>query len=255
MAIAKKELKLGLRFKINFFSSVVLNPLLYSLWFALIYAGFFSFGTSNVAGVTPSTLIPFLILGGLANIIYRTGYYAFDTKFMAEKYWHTIEGTLIAPINRISILLGIGLIEILRISIFLLAGIGIAFFMYSPSLIRLFIVIFTMILLCLMTLGMGLVKAGFILANENMLAIFQYLNYDFMFLSCFYYPIEALPSWIHPFVMINPVYHAVILIRDAWFGLPISLLSLGIVSFITLLSLLLGTMLFSLTWRKLGITG
>ena len=212
-------------------------------------------GGKNSEGINPTNVIPFLILGCLANILYRAGYNAFDTKFLAEKFWHTIEATLISPINKISILFGVFFVEMMRIILFIIGGIGIALLFYPTATYKAAIVLLILLLLGLMTIGIGLVKAGFILANENMLAFFQYFNYLIMFLSCFYYPIEALPSWIHPLVILNPVYHGTTIIRDVWFGNPFSMLSFLFVFLTALSSLIFGTLLFSLTWRKLGITG
>ena len=128
LTIAEKETKLALRYKVPFFTSSLVGPIIRIMPFLLVYWGFFAFGENASIGgeVTSANFVIFLILGMLCDVFFDTGWKTFTGRFMTEKYWQTIEAMLLSPINRISFIFGGGLSDFISLFpsllLFLAAG-------------------------------------------------------------------------------------------------------------------------------------
>lgn len=256
-SILEKELKLELRFKFSFIFSSLFDPMVNAFWFGVLYFGFFSLGAKPLWGVTKEGFIPFLILGCLVNTFFSLGFGAFSYKLLYEKFWQTVEAFLVAPVSRFHLLLGLGFVELIRASFPLVLFLAICFWIHPTSLLVLLIVPLILISVLMGSLGIGFLRGIFTLTNENILPLFNILYWGWGFLSCFYYPKEIFPQWVQSLIMINPVYHAVALIRHLWFDYPIDsiLLSLTYMLGFSLLMPLLGVYLFNRLWARLGIQG
>ena len=255
--ILEKELKLELRFKFSFLFSSLIDPVINTFWFGLLYLGFFSIGSKPLWGVTREAFIPFLVVGGLVNGFFSVGFGVFSSKLLYEKFWKTIEAFLIVPISRFHLLLGYGLVEFIRMSFALLLFLGFCYWLHPTSGLVLLSVLLILVGLLMGSLGVGLIRGIFTLTNENILPAFNFLYWGWGFMSCFYYPKEILPRFIEPLTLVNPVYHAVTLIRHLWFDYPISSVfvsSLWILGFAILMPLT-GVTLFNRLWKKMGIQG
>lgn len=255
--LLEKEMKLELRFKFSFIFSSLLDPMVNALWFGVLYLGFFSVGAQPLWGVTKEGLVPFLILGSLVNAFFALGFGVFSYKLLNEKFWQTIEAFLVAPVSRFNLLLGFGLVEFVRISFACVLFLVFCFWFHPVSWTVLILVPLILIGLLLGGLGVGLVRGIFTLTNENILPFFNILYWGWGFVSCFYYPAEVLPKFIQPLIFINPVYHALTLIRHLWFQYPISsvfISTLWVLGF-ALLMPIAGVYLFNRLWKKLGLQG
>lgn len=256
-AILEKELKLELRFKFSFIFSSLLDPMINAFWFGLLYFGFFSLGAQPLWGVTKEGFIPFLILGCLTNAFFSLGFGAFSYKLLFEKFWQTIEAFLVAPVSRFHLLIGLGFMEFIRISFSLILFLSFCFWFKPVSLVTLLLVPLILISLLIGSLGVGLLRGIFTLTNENILPFFNILYWGLGFSSCFYYPKEIFPGWVQSFIQVNPIYHAVTLIRHLWFEYPIDSVltsSLWVLGF-ALFMPMVGVYLFNRLWEKLEIQG
>ena len=215
-AIAKKEVKLGLRFKYNFVFETLLSPLRLFVLFVIVYTGFFSSGASNVGNVEKENYLLFLLLGASVYSFFSLGFSLFYVKFYNEKYWKTIQALLIAPIDRIDLIMGVGLSEIVKLSLTMPFFFGMAFILSPTHLSSFIVVLVTILLLFLGVLSFSLIQGAFTLSNENFLFLFTYIFWIWGILSCFYYPIEALPDIVKPLVRVNPIYHGLVIVRGVW---------------------------------------
>lgn len=257
LATVEKELRLELRFKFSFIFSAFLDPLVNTVWFGILYFGFFSMGAKPLWGVTKEGFIPFLVLGSLVNVFFSLGFGVFSYKLLYEKFWQTIEAFLVAPVSRFHLLMGLGLVELIRVSFALLLFLGLCFWLKPVSWEVVVLVPLILVGLLFGSLGLGMLRGVFTLTNENILPFFNILYWGWGFLSCFYYPVEILPRFLQPLCLVNPIYHAVTLIRHLWFDYPIpSVLvsSLWVLGF-SLLMPAIGVYLFNYLWRRLGLQG
>lgn len=210
------------RYVLPFLSGVFFGPLKVAVWFIVIYFGFFSVGNTGIGNLNKENYILFILLGSIFQIFFTIATSDFPNKFFYEKYWKTIQGILIAPINSLKFVFGLSLSEIIKTSFafFVLSAIALSVFPIPLYKFALIVVIILSMFVGLMFVG--LIRATFILINENINTIFEYIFLAVGFLSCFYYPIETFPRFIRPLIYINPVYQAIDLIRNIWLDHPIS---------------------------------
>jgi len=264
-AIAKKEIKLALRFKFPFFSSSLIGPMIRIMPFLLVYWGFFSFTPEGSIGgvVTAENFIVFLILGMLADVFFYMGWSAFHKKFMMEKFWQTIEATLLAPIYRLSLIFGIGMSEFVSLFPSLVLFLAVSFVFFPISLINLGVVLVVLLMLFSISLSIGLIVGCAALFNENFMPIFEYIRIAFVFFSCFYYPITVLRiPWLGIYgeilptiAFINPIYQANFLIKNIWLQGVIPFESLSYVLFFAIVSPIAAVYIFRRLFKALSIQG
>lgn len=257
IAIAKKEIKLSLRFKYDYFFSTLITPIKFLIFFAIVYAGFFATGATGIGGIEKENYFLFLLFGSLIHSIMSSGFFLFQGNFLSEKYWKTIQALLIAPVKKINLIVGTGLSELFKNSIIISVLFIIAFILMRISFLNLLIVFVTLLLLMLGIIGFGLIPGTFALSNENFLFLFKYFLWAWGFLSCFYYPIEALPSIIKPLVLLNPVYHGLYIIRELWINGSVNnfFLHFLIVLNFAIIMPLISIIIFNKVIKKYGISG
>ena len=255
-AVAEKELFLSMRYKLSFFLTALINPVLGIIPFFLIYYGFLHFtGATEFAGLNRENYIGFLLLGMLVYTFFNDGFNVFSSKFLNEKYWKTIEAVFISPISYMSLVIGVGLSEAIRLIPTLLVFIAVAAIFSLPNPVALILAILMLYLLFLFCCSMGLIHGAMSLSNENLLPIFGYAFSALALLSCFFYPIGLVPDALKPLVKINPLYQGVTFIRDAWLLGEISWISIIYVLAFTVAGLILSVRIFTTVWKTLGVEG
>lgn len=260
LAIAEKEIKLSLRFKIPFFTTSMIEPFIRIAPFMLVYFGFFLGGAHSFGIVTASNFVAFLILGLVADVFLVHGYIVLYSKFMEEKYWQTIEGMLLAPINKLSLLGGQALSIIVSLFLSMLLFFGVSYVLMPVSILHLLVCLLLIAMILPISLGIGLVYASSALFNENFAPLFNYARIGIVFLSCFYYPItifEKTPllALLKPIVLLNPFYQAVFAIRSAWIYGIIEWASIAYVAAFAVITPLIAVFIFNKLWKRLNITG
>ncbi len=261
IAIAEKDLKLDLRFKILFFSSTVINPITVAIPFMLVYYGLFTTGSAApTSDLGEKNFAPFLLLGAMTSIILHEGFNNFFNRFSLEKYWKTIEALTLAPVNKMALIIGgaiDGFVSLLPAMATFFTILWLIQPTTIPSLVQITI---TLALLLLISMSLGLVSGLAVIFNENYLPIFKYSIIGLTFFSCFYYPISLFDNHpallaIKPLVEINPYYHGVTILRNAWFFNTINMNSFIYVLIFALTLPFISVYIFNKAWKMFIVQG
>ncbi len=255
LAITKKDLRLESRFIIPFLSHLFFSPLKTAVWFLVIYYGFFSTGSAGVGNFNSGNYFLFVVIGSLFQLLFTIALTDFPNKFFSEKFWQTIQGFLVAPINSMKLVLGLGLSQLVMASFAILVLTVIAFLISPIPFVNILVIILILLCLFLGLMFVGLIRAGLVLVSENLNGAFDYFVLAWGFISCFYYPIESFPKFIRPVIFYNPVFQAVTLVRDLWQNQSINSLSLIYVLSLSAIAVLLGASLFKYLLKNYEIEG
>ena len=243
-ALWYREFKVFQREKSRVVSSII-NPI---LWLLIIGGGLgsvISFGGVNYQSfIYPGVLIQ----SALFSAVFFGVYIVWDKKidFLKE--------VLVSPMSRTAIFVGKivgGSTDSLLQSVILLA-VGYAFvstgimtgIVFSPVSIAISIAF-------LLVTTVGLVSIGLIIGSqmespEGFQLIVSFLIFPMFFLSGALFPIENLPPWLAPFVLLNPATYSVDGLREALIGLHRFNLALDfiVISVFSLVMIFIGTYAF-----------
>ena len=152
--------------------------------------------------------------------------------------------------------MGVGLAESAGLIFIILVCFGAALLVAPVSIWKVVCVLSVVLLTYMGSLCVGLILGSIVLTRENLVFLLEYFFWFWVFLSCFYYPIDSLPKFFHPLVEINPIYHAVLLIRKLWSGAEGSYaLHFYFVLLFPLSSLGIGSVLFDKIVNKWNVSG
>jgi len=273
LTIAEKEVKLALRFKLSFFLDHLISPIIRIVPFIMIYSGIFlmSNGNFNIGGeVSNYNFILFLLIGMFMDTYFSVGVTSFQSKFINEKYWQTIEATFLAPINKLSLIFGVGVSDAISIlPMYIMFGI-ISLTLMPIGIEKILIAILVLGLIFTISLSLGLIFGSISLFQENLTPLAGYFRMGITFFSCFYYPITILPvitefNILQSIARLNPIFQGVDIIRSVWFGngLPPTEIVFGFIPINPLIYLvavaaiapLIAVFVFDKLWKILGIQG
>jgi ABC-2 type transport system permease protein len=243
-ALWYREIKVFLRERSRVISSII-NPL---LWLLIIGGGLGS--VVSFGGVNYQTFIypGVLIQTALFSSVFFGVYIVWDKKvdFMKE--------VLVAPMRRTSLFVGkiVGGSTDTLLQILILFAIGIVFtFVGIMPGLQLTVFSIAISLAFLIVTTVGLVSVGLIIGSqmespEGFQLIISFLIFPLFFLSGALFPITNLPTWLAPFIFVNPVTYAVDGIRGVLLGISqFSLLfDFALVCLFALVMILLGTYAF-----------
>ncbi|NVM03965.1 MAG: ABC transporter permease [Candidatus Helarchaeota archaeon] len=285
LAIAEKEIKLKLRFPLNFFSEIFIKPFISLIPYIILYAGIFTAQSPNNTLITlylakdypdlfnfllfnflkdnfsssfnQTTYLSWLLVGNIIFIFSRNGFDAFMSRFRTEKYWSTIQGMLLTPINRYLMLLGFVITSFIESMIFFVMMIIISFLVYPIAFYQVILIFLIAFLMILASSGLGLIKGAVYISTESLLTIFELLQFFILFISCYSIPIEYFPESLQFLALINPFYHGVNSAQNIYFGnySPDLLFSIGYITIFAIVTTILGVYLFNRIWKKFGIHG
>jgi ABC-2 type transport system permease protein len=216
-ALWYREIKVYLRERSRIVSSIV-NPI---MWLLIIGGGLGA--AVSFSGVNYQTFIfpGVLMQATLFSSIFFGVYIVWDKKidFLKE--------VLVAPMSRLSIFVGkiLGGATDTIIQVSLLLAIGYAF--SSVGIIaglQLNILSIALTLIFLLVITAGLVSIGLTIGSlmespEGFQLIVSFVIFPMFFLSGALFPIDNLPTWLSPFVFLNPVTYAVDGIRNILVGI------------------------------------
>ncbi|MDH7507194.1 MAG: ABC transporter permease [Candidatus Thermoplasmatota archaeon] len=216
-ALWYREFKVFLRERSRVISSIV-NPI---LWLLIIGGGLgsaVSFGEINYQTfIYPGILIQ----TALFSSIFFGVYIVWDKKidFLKE--------VLVAPMRRTSIFVGkiIGgsTDTLLQIIILLFIGLIFSIIGIMPDLhLNIFSIIVSLAFLLVTTTGLvsiGLTLGSQMESPEGFQLIGSFVIFPLFFLSGALFPITNLPSWLAPFIFINPITYAVDGVRGIMMGI------------------------------------
>ena len=261
-AIVEKEISLNLRFKSQFLINL-LNPLIQLFVYFFLFGAIFAIQQGGSIGYwNSSNFLLFLIIAMSINytqpIITK-----YTQLFLTEKYWKTLSAIIIAPLNRISLLIGILISQILISSIGVIFLFTLSSILFPISILQLILFILAYFCILLVFGSIGLILGAFAISNENFQNYYLLIVRFLFLLSCINYPKEIFPDFIQFFFTLNPFYYLFDLLRLIWYSglsptnafLYISPIHIITFILITILSPIIAVLLFERIYKKHGITG
>jgi ABC-2 type transport system permease protein len=242
-ALWYREIKVFLRERSRVISSII-NPL---LWLLIIGGGLgasVSFGNINFQ----TFIYPGILLQtALFSSIFFGVYIVWDKKidFMKE--------VLVAPMRRTSLFIGkiLGGSTDTFMQILILFFIGFVFVNIGlmPELhLNVLTVLISLVFLLITTVGLvsiGLIIGSQMESPEGFQLIISFLIFPMFFLSGALFPISNLPTWLAPFIFVNPVTYAVDGVRGVLIGASYSqfniLIDIGVVCLFSIVMILIST--------------
>ncbi|MFX1277220.1 MAG: ABC transporter permease [Promethearchaeota archaeon] len=212
-ALAEKDLKLQLRFKIyfvlNLFTSmiIILIPL---ILMALLFKTNPGFGVWTAENFVVYQFIAYniFLMNGLVT--------QYPNQLHLEKFWKTLPFLMIGSNNRYNILFGRYVSHVISISIPFTFFFILSYIFVRISLVTVFFVIVSFLLLALIFAGISMLFGVFAISNENLLGLTQFIYPIFMWFTCLMYPFEIYPPFIQDIINLNPLYHIFYLLRVMW---------------------------------------
>ena len=213
LAIAEKNLKLSLRFKaplvLRFFLPIftILMPL-------IIMGQLFSF-REEFGPWNETNYFVFQFVASQLYIIFNMRN-AFAGSLRTEKFWFTLQALIIAPFNRVNLLLGYFLTYLLLSSPGLIIFFVACYIIYPISLLTVIAMLFIYLLSAFAFSGIGLILAIFAISKENIVPFLGFGLQLFFLFSTLNLPFEFFPSYIQNIIDLNPLYYIVNFTRLVW---------------------------------------
>ncbi|MFX0142297.1 MAG: ABC transporter permease [Candidatus Hodarchaeota archaeon] len=285
MAVVEKEFLLKLRFPLGFISSIFTASIISLIPLIFIFSGllgksndeifaifYFTHAEKNLIyycllyqsienlyfnSINQFNFLSWLLMGNILFTFCNKGFTVFTKVFYEEKYWNTIQGMLLTPVNKVLILFGNLIMVLIESSIYFSLAIIICLFIYP---VPIYNVISFFLIGCIMLIasgGIGFIVGAILLTNENFNTIFQLVQFTILFFSCYSIPIIMFPETFQHISFINPFYHGVSTARNVYYGIfgQSELFSLiYIITFAISISML-SVYIFNKLWKKYGISG
>lgn len=256
-AIATKEWRLNSRFLVEYLAANLISPAKSAILMYLLYAGFLTSPEAKFGMLDSRNFTTFVLLGTTCHTVVMSSIYIFRTKMVMEKWWQTVTATLVSPASMVEVILGFmlgsGAIHLVIGGTFfaLIAVVSGA----SAGAVGLSFLV--LVLLSLLGFGIGLVGAAFSLCWEGKSWLYDYAIQLLVFLSCFYYPIETLPRFLHGAVQWLPTFQGSQLIQSLYLGAApdSALVSLGFLAMTSVASVLLPAAFLEWALKRFGIVG
>lgn len=258
IALTEKNLKLETRFKFTLVVNFI-SPIITILMPMIIMEQFLQF--NNHLGTWDES--NFLVYQFIAYNIYLVKSIIIDFPYQLriEKFWKTLPALIIAPFNRLNLLLGVLLSFSIIISVPFLILFIVCYFYYPISfftIIAIFIIYFLITLICS---GIGLILGIYAISNENIFRFFKLLINLIFWASCITYPFELFPSIFQVIFNLNPLYYIFDILRISWIQNDIIFTISSFPIHFTILILtsiiipVIGVYNFNKTYNKYGIVG
>jgi len=196
-AIFWKGLRHYIRYPGNFFIYLFLPFLFTMLIFGMgQFVGGGQAGANFAARTGSSNVIVYEILG---SAVWMTSWVVVEDVGVAlrdEQMKGTLEQNFLAPVNRFTLLVGMGLTDIVITTCIFLIVVGGTLALTLPSSLLSIIPAFLALLVGLIPLfGIGFLFAGFVIRFKEPYIFIQVVNLLFASLTGTYYPVTFLPYW------------------------------------------------------------
>lgn len=260
-SLVVKDLKLRTRFKTEFFVEFF-YPFLALFTPFIIFSTLFTIDVNIFEGYYSSdNFILFLLLGYCSqSCIFLLWYYR--DLFYDEKTWKTLNGILVAPVNKFNILFGYYISSLISRGLEFIIIIIICFILYPIPLINLFFTFVMLFCISITFAAMGFLIGLFEIINENISASLTIGISFISIISCLFYPIDIFPERFQFIILLNPLYYYFDLIRLIWWvGIDNSALNyitiwhILIVATFTIITPIFASFYFRKIVSKYGIQG
>ena len=258
LAITEINIKLDLRFKGTLIISYI-RPIVTILMPLIIFSRFLEYN-SSIGPWTHSTFLVFLYTAYEISIL-QTLIARFDGRLREQKYWKTLSALIIAPFNKIILLLGILFSSLIIISVPFIVFFIITYIIFPISLITLIGILTIYFLIALIFSGIGLIIGIYAISNEN---VWGYLRFGLelvLWASCITYPFQLFPVLFQDIIRLNPFFYFFDVLRMAWLEndlfttISTHLLSFSVLILASILIPLTSMILFNKVYKKYGIVG
>lgn len=261
-AIVERNILFELRFKAKFLQGYI-SPIANFIIFFIIFGTIFNVNKDYRFGYWNSwNYVLFLLIGyniqQTKTIILR-----YDQLFMREKFWKTLQGLLVAPFNKLDLLIGIVFSDLILASIPIITMFIIAFFIYPITLLSLFLFLVVFFSVAIFFGSIGIFIGIFSISNESIAKFLMFSMNIILAFACINYPLEIFPEIIQIVILLNPLFYFFDLLRLIWYaGIDLSTaltyispFHIIIVIIFTIIGPIISIFLFNKIYKKLGITG
>ena len=212
-AIAEKNVKIHLRYKLNLILSMI-NLLLGIVLPLIIMGTLFTF-TENFGPWNKENFVVYQFTTYQIMLMYQlVG--RFQGQILLEKGANTLTMIILAPFRRINLLFGIFFSHLVLISVPFVTFFIICYIFYPVSIFTVFFVLFVFFLLALFFSGIGLVFGVFVIAKQRLVALLYYPVTLALIFSCISLPFQFFPENFQFIVKLNPFYYLFNIIRLIW---------------------------------------
>ena len=262
LAIVEKELYLRFRYKSTIVSQI-LNPLIQILILIFLFGIVFNIQAGYSLGYWNANNYVLFILIAFCLQIFRPITEKYFQLFVVEKYWKTLSATLIAPINKFSLLLGQLISWVVLNSVGFIVVFVIALILFPINIFYFLLFLLAFICIWISFASIGLLMGVFGISNENFGNYFSViLRFIFLF-TCINYPKEVFPQIFQSFVLLNPLYYIVDLLRLIWYYGLNPTIAMTFITPIHIITFIISTILlpiasiafFEYVYKRYGITG
>jgi len=160
--------------------------------------------------------IPFIVIGSVLNSYVNTLLYGMGESIRREALQGTLDYVLVAPTNKVFVLIGKALSESISSTIFAASQLAISALLFGMNLtLGVMLPVFLIVILLVLGLyGLSLVLAAFSLLYKQSHDVSETIGYVFYVFSPVRYPLESLPFWAQIFGKIIPLTYALIIVRS-----------------------------------------
>ena len=249
LALTEKNVKLSLRFKINFIIGLI-TPVI-TIAMPLIIMNRFFPGINLI--VYQFIAYQVFLMRGIIN--------EFPTQLRTEKYWKTLPILMIGPFRRINLLFGIFFSRIILIAIPFSILFILTFIQAPIHITTIIFIIAIYFLIAIIFSGIGLLFGIFAVSKENYMRPFLFAFNILFWLSCLTYPYDVFPLEIQNFIDLNPLYYIFDILRLSWLenNVIITITTHPYhFSFLIILVIIIpisGLYVFKIIYKKYGIVG
>jgi len=256
--IAEKNVKIQLRFKFNLIYSI-LNPFLPIIMSFFVLLRFFvvdvTFGPWD-----DTNYLVFLYTAFNIELLRRVTK-NFPNEILQEKYWKTLPALMIAPFNKLHLLFGIFLSNLIIIAIPFVVFFVLTYLIAPISLISIIFIVFIFLLIDLIFSGISLFLAIFAISGENYWRVFSIGLQLVFYASCIIYPFEVFPPEAQSIIRLNPFYYIFDILRITWlennilFTITSNPFQFIILTGTAIIVPLIAIYVFNKVYNKFGIVG
>jgi ABC-type polysaccharide/polyol phosphate export permease len=262
MALVERNIFFETRFKLAFLTRF-LTPIIQIFMPLIIFGAIFNIREDYQFGYWKSDNYMLFILIAFCIQFLRQIIDNFRLLFLREKYWKSLQALLVAPINRYALLFGFLISEMILISIAFSVFFIIAAILFPINIFYLLLVFLLFLCSAIIFGSIGLISGILIIAKEGILRVFTLGLKILFWLSCFSYPLQIFPEFLHFFILLNPLYYIIDILRLTWLmGIDANLaLSFFTPTHIIILVLstiflpIISVYLFNKFYDKYGISG
>lgn len=256
-----KDIKLNARYKIKFLVAIIVPFTSFLIPFLIFRKIFEAIGDETFGIWTPENYIIFILTGVFVVVILGL-LSRYGKSLLREKYWRTLPGIFMSPVNIYSILLSRLVSELLIYVIPLTLIFILCFIITGASIITILAMIVIYLMAALFIASIGLAIGSFRMSIEGDYNLLFFFIKFFLIFSCYKYPREFYPEYLDFLIIYNPFYYFFDLLRivlilgfeNIIFD-PKYLNHFIILITFTILAPILSIWFFSYIYKKYGITG